>query len=177
MKKKFTLIVLCLVLSQQIYSQQTESQDERKTTFGVKLGYNSTNYVSAALNSVPYGGFFAETRLNNNWHLQNGILFSYDGITYLEVPVLLKYKVTDSFGVVFGPRLDFNLSKENEMTPQVTYNLLLPSIEGGFQFDITNRLFMETKISYTIIRPFENNSPHYTPPHRSNVRFGVGYRF
>lgn len=56
MKKLFTLILLCVIPSLHIHSQETESQNERKTTYGVKLGYNSTNYVDL-FNPVPYGGF------------------------------------------------------------------------------------------------------------------------
>lgn len=163
------LLCLPLALSAQTFSEE----DKNKTTFGIKAGIDQTFVFNAdsSFDQVNYyAGFFADTRLSNKTSFQFELRYStYRQDHFIEVPLLIKYHLSDRLRLFLGPRFDFILDDK-----PLAKNFTLAA-EFGLEYDITKRLFINASMSASlenqiVIDQFNTGS-------RQNLRFGIGYKF
>ncbi len=188
--KKITFVFITTILLSFNAVAQEETDIKGTTTFGIKGGlnqsfiYNSDNSGGLSF----YGGLFAETRLSKRWSIQNELLFSQakntftpnditfvdnNDLTLFEVPIHLKYYITDKLSVFGGPKLSFLAAGNAE-------NVGL-SFEAGVQYDISKRFFLEARYSYDLFnqvttRPIAS-TPFFDESSLGLLRFGIGYKF
>jgi len=122
---------------------------------GIKAGTNISNFTGGDFSNVDkkaligfHGGAFVAFLLGSNLALQPEVLFSTQGakfkqagntqdykISYINVPVLLKYKFTGGFYLEAGPQVGFKVSEDIPNTTIKTFakNLDL-SVAGGLGY-------------------------------------------
>lgn len=119
--------VLLLALATTALSLTSKTQDDAKTTFGVRAGVNFTNITGDDQDNKMKAGFNiganAEIPVASEFYLQPGLLFTTKGakadegdgklnLSYLEVPINFLYKPTLGDGKLllgFGPYVGFGI--------------------------------------------------------------------
>ncbi|PKP18688.1 MAG: hypothetical protein CVU07_01420 [Bacteroidetes bacterium HGW-Bacteroidetes-23] len=184
---KINLLFVVLFLSTIAFSQ---SDDVSKTTYGVRAGLNMTD-LKIQSNIFPnnngdgtyatttiYGSFFANFKLNNKLNLQPelGLTFS-DDLIFVEVPLFLNYDFSNKFIGFIGPKYSY-LTNENYNNALFSTRSSF-SIDLGLRYNLTSKLFLDASYSMplttqkqTYFTPF--NTVEYS---RTEIRFGLGYRF
>ena len=106
------------------------AQDMENMSFGVKGGLNVssvTNTDQDGVNSKSligfHVGFFSEFMISDNFAIQPELLYSAQGVKlesdgdngdvkldYINIPVMAKYYVANTFSLEFGPQIGFLVS-------------------------------------------------------------------
>ncbi|TVQ46267.1 MAG: PorT family protein [Saprospirales bacterium] len=179
--------VLFFLLSFSI--DDTSAQSEKSTYFGFKgglnhsdiVGVNNFNEYTGYLGYELYAAFFADTKINDRWHFQNELLFSWtDEYHFIEVPLHIKYKVFEKWFLFVGPKLDFLLDNSNDggyFEAYYRFQNFGVSVDTGIQYYFGSRFLAEGRFS----RGF---SPHVNDllldiyeGKRNTYRLGLGVIF
>lgn len=171
------LLLLCFSMSMAI------AQREHATYFGFKGGLNrsvinghepngtSTGYIGVEM----YASFFADSRLNDRWRLENEILFSFtDEYFFIEIPLHIKYQVLKKTYILAGPKLDMIVNPDDEM---YDFNNFGVSIDVGAQYEITKRFFTEFRYSQGLMSQVNDRGLDIYDGKRNTLRLGIGMRF
>jgi hypothetical protein len=180
---KKTLFIVALLSSFLSFSQTI-----KKTTFGIKAGLNFSDVVGVEsdgdktgyVGTEIYGSLFVDTELNENWNLENELLFSYtDDYHFLEIPVHLKYKFLKNWNFLFGPKIDFILDNDNDPFESSSYRFknFGVSIEVGTQYYISKRLFAELRYSKGLTQQIDDLVFDINKGKRNTLRIGIGIKF
>lgn len=130
MKKSMVFIFLLFTLS--FYGQTDDTATPSRFSFGVSGGVNFSNLIqSDGGTQNPITGFhfmgFGEFRFNDKFSIQPGVAYSRQGaetdeiyvpefdtttkfkmtLDYVNVPILMKYRIVKGFGVEAGPQIGF----------------------------------------------------------------------
>lgn len=187
MRQFFFLFLLFLV-----YSTYSQTEDPRNTTFGFRLGINSSTLsIEPHMNTnnndfgagkygttTLYGSFFSNFKITPKLSLQPELGLTYsDDLFFVEVPLFLNYDFSNKFTGFIGPKYSY-LTNAN-------YNNALFStrssfaLDLGLRYNITPKWFLDASYSLhltsqkqTYFTPF-NTIEYY----RSEFRIGIGYRF
>lgn len=136
MNKKIFVFLLAVTfgVSGVLHAQDDSEEKSCECGFGVKAGLNAyglggeSNLTSTKL--AYHGGGYADIKLNESFSLKPEVLYSVQGVgmkedslseytlTYINVPVQLKFKLVDGFSFVTGPQFGLligkNIPKEEE---------------------------------------------------------------
>ena len=168
----------------------------------VKAGVNFSNLDEDEMDYESKTGFnvglFVEFELSDTFMIQPELLFSTQGArleeggaefkintTFINIPVLVKYKAAESFYIEAGPQIGFLSKAEQELTyggekytedvkddaksTEFAFNL-------GISVDLMEELFLGGR--YTIgLSDLNDMSDDSTEIKSSNISFFVGYRF
>lgn len=170
-------------------AQETEPTENGKTTFGIKGGINQflLSEENSSANLGFYLGLFSETKLSKKWSIQNELIYTQNtevlmntedalnpestrNLSFFEVPVHLKYSLTDKLSLFAGPKLVF-LAEGNANTVGL-------AADAGVQYDFSKKLFLELRYSKDLFTQKRSNSG-FTNPDSSldQLRLGVGFKF
>lgn len=194
--------------------------------FGVKAGLNISNvtgdyqneFDAKSLIGLQIGGF-AEIGISDKLAFQPELLYSMQGaktefsesfegfsasgestlkLNYLNVPLLLKYKLADKFSILAGPQVGLLMSAEQEFTFTETfdgetfsesgtedvkenYESILLSFNVGASYSITDNIFVDARYNLGLSnllkdQTFEGET--FSLDGSMNVlQFSVGYKF
>ena len=204
MKKVLLIAVIALLSLSNVNAQDVK--------FGAKTGLNLSNYMGDVENSETKIGFnigaFVEIGLSDKFTFQPELLFSTQGAksedsegsdsfeqtikaNYLNVPLMLKYAVSDKFALEFGPQIGFLLSANREGTQTFDGNTDIinedfkdsfKSIDFGLNFgasfDIVENIFIGARYNLGLanILDFEDMDSD-DKAQNSVFSISVGYRF
>ena len=204
MKKVLLIAVIALLSLSNVNAQDVK--------FGAKTGLNLSNYTGDVENSETKIGFnigaFVEIGLSDKFTFQPELLFSTQGAksedsegsdsfeqtikaNYLNVPLMLKYAVSDKFALEFGPQIGFLLSANREGTQTFDGNTDIinedfkdsfKSIDFGLNFgasfDIVENIFIGARYNLGLanILDFEDMDSD-DKAQNSVFSISVGYRF
>jgi hypothetical protein len=138
--KKLVFIPL-IVISTSLFAQ--------KFQIGIKGGVNVSNFVGSSFNNVDkkaligfHGGGFLNLLFGDNFSIQPEAVFSSQGakftnagtsqnvkVSYLSIPVLLKFRTDGGFYVEAGPQVSFKLS---ENVPNQSVNNFAKNLDLAF---------------------------------------------
>jgi len=166
---------------------KTNAQNEKKTIFGFKGGYNKSIVDAKELNGTEsgyigyelYGGFFADTELNKNFNLENELLFSYtDDYHFIEIPIHLKYRIKRKWFIMLGPKLDFIADNDNDDF-EAGYRFKNFGVSGelGIQYHFSKRFFVETRYSRSFTSQIDDLALDFYGGKRHTFRIGLGIKF
>jgi hypothetical protein len=147
-----------------------------------------------------YGGVQLQTHLGGKFYLQNELLVSStDDIYFLEVPVLLKYKFSDTLYGLGGIRGSMALNDQEKYNEKEFeyyggyegYDYFLTDFYGikfsadlGVQHFISKKLFIEGTFSFGLFKSMsllyrvnETGYTEYTHTRIHRVKAGIGYVF
>ena len=173
-----------------------------QATFGAKAGVNFSNLDEDEMDYESKTGYnvglFVEFELSDTFMIQPELLFSTQGArleeggaefkintTFINIPVLVKYKAAESFYIEAGPQIGFLSKAEQELTyggetytedvkddaksTEFAFNL-------GISVDLMEELFLGGR--YTIgLSDLNDMSDDSTEIKSSNISLFVGYRF
>ena len=172
----FTTLLVCFISFTN--AQDSTSVDNNKFNFGLRHGYSLSN-ISNSYNSVSetslFIGAFFETKLSDKLSLQ--IETNYSRSSLLEIPLLLKYRITNKFQLYSGPQLDLSLGNNNRNGFEDEN--FGASLIFGLQYNMSKHWFVEARYTYGISDQFIFNEFSTIPSFGNKQSFGVGlgYKF
>lgn len=186
--KQFVLVLSLLattICQGQLNSADSQQGLYRTTEFGFKTGFNRsqisgkdsdqkrTGYIGGEL----YAGFFSETTLNKRLSLASELLFSWtDDYHFVEIPLLLKYRVAKRWSLFAGPKLELLVDNDNNDDRYQFNNAGVPA-EGGLQFRFGRSFIAEVRHSRSFIRQVDDFFLDINGGRRNTTRIGIGIMF
>ncbi len=174
----FTFITVFLISTFISSAQDEIITSKNKFHFGIRHGYSelniSNNYTSRGRTSV-YAGLFLSKSLSEKFSLQ--LEANYSQSVLLDIPLLLKYKLTNKFDLFTGPQL--NLSIDNGSLRGFEDEKYGSSFLLGAQYNINSHWFIDARYTYGLTDQFlidvYDETPHYGS--KNSFNFGIGYKF
>ncbi|AWA29997.1 hypothetical protein HYN48_07860 [Flavobacterium magnum] len=154
------------------------AQDSDGMRFGAKAGFASLSSkvkvagVSAnGSDSGFFGGLFAEFPISESFGFKPELLYVAVGdVNQIQLPLHLKYDVTEGFGLFTGPNLGFITGAEDG-TKSFNYG-----IDLGASYDITEEIVADARYNIGLANLVENGDSDNSIK-LSGFYIGVGYRF
>jgi opacity protein-like surface antigen len=172
----FTTLLICFISF--ATAQDSTNVDNKNFQFGLRHGYSLSD-ISDGYNVLSetnlYVGAFFETKLSKRLSLQ--LETNYSRSALLEIPLLLKYKITDKFQLYAGPQLDLSLGNNNRNGFEDED--FGASLVFGLQYNMSKHWFVEARYTYGISDQFIFNEFSTVPSFGNKQSFGVGlgYKF
>ena len=175
---KKSLVVIALIFSVAV----TFAQDN---VFGVRAGYNVTNLDFSP--EVPSGvenahrngfaiGFLAEYSLSDKFSVSPEIQFSAEGakdkelrLDYLQMPILLNYKITRKIALGVGPQISLKAHDYEDGLQNFVYSGI-----AGLTYMITDEIFVDARFSYGLTNIFDSEVG--LDAINKNLQFGFGIK-
>ncbi|TXD52860.1 MULTISPECIES: porin family protein [unclassified Polaribacter] len=205
MKKVLLIAVIALLSLSNVNAQDVK--------FGAKTGLNFSNFtgdVEDAKTKIGFNiGAFVEIGLSDKFTFQPELLFSTQGAksedsegsdsfeqtikaNYLNVPLMLKYAVSDKFALEFGPQIGFLLSADAETTGNIegesisvevdvkdSFKSIDFGLNFGASFDIVENVFIGARYNLGLSNIIDSEDMDSDDEKAQNSVFSVsvGYRF
>ena len=153
MKKNIkSLIGISLLVMISVSNLSAQSKEQRNI-FGIMGGgvvSRISNYDGETLFGLT-GGLYWETRLSRRFSLMSNILYSQRGelgkdnlngirLSYINMPIMVKFDLTDRFGISSGINSDMLLSVVADDLIKDDFKKTDWGIPIGMSYDITNHL-------------------------------------
>lgn len=192
-KRLFLLIFGTFLTTFVAFSQANKKEEGIK--LGFKKGLNVSNFMSNDIekNKVRtsiHFGFLSEIIISEEVSFQPELLYSGQGYVgadtkqkynYINIPLLLKYYVTDNFTVDAGPQVGClikSYSRGNLGNTDINnQNFLDFGINLGFGYELKNNIFFQTRYNLGLININAANNKETLSYSNSVFQFSVGYLF
>lgn len=195
MKINLLFLTLCgtFFLTTVAFPQATKKEEGIK--LGFKTGLNVSNFMSNDIenNTVRtsiHFGFLSEIIVSDEVSFQPELLYSGQGFVgadtkqkfnYINIPLLLKYYVTDNFTAEAGPQVGFlikSYSRGNLGNTNIKdQNFLDFGVNLGLGYELKNNIFFQTRFNLGLVNintASNNDTMNYT---NSVFQLSVGYMF
>ena len=174
--KKILLLTVLLNLSFYGFSQDVK--------YGVRGGYtishidfdDSPTMDNKHRNSM-YIGFLVNISLSKTLAVMPELQFSGEGakaeslqLDYIQLPILLKYKIGKNFHAGIGPQIGLKVHKYEDGIRNLAYSAV-----AGVEYRINYAIFADLRYNYGISNVFDEKLG-ITAKNR-NIQLGVGYKF
>ena len=175
MKTKTLVLLIFILASLSIYSQG-------KIRLGAKLGANFTGFhTGESIYTGKIGlsfGAMAEYKLSEKFFIQTELLYNKKGdniytaasvleydakLSYIDVPVQIKYQFIKKVSFDLGVQTGFLINKEFEIDDN-TVNIVNPtntldfSANFGFSFRIKENYILQTRYNFGLTDVFKNSN-------------------
>jgi len=175
--KKIILLTIALGFSFYGFSQGTK--------YGVRIGLNISNLdfdgVPIDRNLHRNGfviGFFGEFEFTKTFSVMPELQFSAEGakldalrLEYLQVPILLKFRLSEKFNIGFGPQVGLKIYEHEDGIKNFAFSGV-----GGLEFKLTHVLFLDARYTYGFTNIFDENLIS-ADAKNTNIQLGFGYKF
>lgn len=189
--KKYLLFALLLAASTTGFSQTFD--------FGVKAGMNISNFTGGNVDNVKastligyHAGAFIGLYVGHNFSIDPEVMFSTQGakiddhntgkvdykLTYINVPVLVKYRFNGGFYLEAGPQVGFNIHEDvNGNSADFAKNTLLCAT-GGLGFHSKMGLGIGARYSVGLSKVGDYDISNTHPDWKNNfIQFSIFYTF
>ena len=179
----FTTVVFFIISS-------SNAQDKKDMSFGIKAGLNIatvTNVDNSKVLAGIQGGVFGEFMISDKFAIQPEVLFSAQGVKsegmelkldYINIPVLAKYYVADSFSLELGPQIGFLVSAKAEGEDvKEFFKTTDVSVDFGANYDFTKNFMFGVRYNLGLLRIQESLDPGESESKNSVFQIAVGYKF
>lgn len=178
------------------------AQKKGDVSFGVKGGLNVSTIGGDHRNDFDakagfHVGVLAEIAIAKKFAIQPEIVFSTQGakgyysydyrrynsatlrLNYINVPVLVKYSITNQFSVEGGPQVGFNVSsKVKTSNGKYDANAISTAdlaLTAGVTYRLKNNVFFSARHNFGVTNIYKNS---YGGTARNNtLQLSVGYKF
>lgn len=148
--------------------------------FGVKAGLNNTDFtagIHADSQISFYIGGLVDVTMSDRFHIQPELMYSSEGaddnaVSYLRLPVMVKYYVMDGFSLQVGPELAFKIGADGyfaEKTKSLDFGLGL-----GAGYELETGLFFDARYNYGLANISDFDLVDFG---NKGLQLGLGYRF
>ncbi|MEM9000100.1 MAG: porin family protein [Bacteroidota bacterium] len=156
--------------------------------FGVKAGANFSNlkvstdgFGSGSPDGATsiYVGALVDFKLSDKFRLQPEALYSIEGaddadITYVDLPVMLKYYVVEGFNIQAGPELGILVDAEGGTDGLKSTNF---SLNVGAAYDLPLGLFFDARYSFGLSDILDLTDQFGSELKTKGFQLGIGYKF
>lgn len=192
---KFRITVFLLLCFQGIMFSQNSLE------YGAKVGVNFSGFHVTSSSTTSYfgpqlGGFIRLSIIEEKLNLRADLLYSKKGgeitvrednipvyileskLNYIDIPVLIEYEfvrnLSFSPGIQIGLLVsdDLKISDSNIEIIDDRLNSFDFGLVGGFVYQVSERLFVETKYNYGLIKVFKEKRSK-----NSTISLALGYSF
>ncbi|EDP95269.1 porin family protein [Kordia algicida OT-1] len=198
MKKLLLLaFLMCsfVAFSQQPITESDASIDtndyvntDTETRYGFKAGINLSNYSGSNLDDIQDGlndarigavfGFFVDMHVAGKLRFQPELLYSAQGAKeealradYLQVPLMLKYELTEFLNIQVGPQVGVKIHEFEDNFKNFDF-----AVNGGIGIEIVENLAAEARYSLGLIDMFdEDRAPNFEGKN-AVIQLGITYR-
>lgn len=171
----FTLLLAFSITN--INAQDLNDTNPKTFEFGIRHGYTTWD---VATNDASYStihlslGVFAEANISEKFGIRLETNYSRNGL--LEIPLLLKYKITNKFEIFGGAELDFSFDSNNLFEDKQFGGALVL----GAQYNINKKWYIDARYIHGVTDQFAvfngvGGTPNFGK--RQSFNFGVGYKF
>lgn len=178
------------------------AQDKEAMSFGVKGGLNVSTITNAEEGGVNaksligfHIGFFGEFMISDKFGIQPELLYSSQGVKleyagadgdlkldYINIPIMAKYYVADSFSLEFGPQIGFITSAEaksggasEDVKDQVKSTDVSLGFGGTYYF--AQKFMLGARYNLGLTRIQEDLEPGESESKNSVFQISIGYKF
>lgn len=175
--KKNLLFVFLLLSITFTYAQEN--------LFGARVGLNVTNLdfrpevPNGVLNAHRNGfavGFVADYGISKKFSIMPEIQFSAEGakdeglrLDYIQLPVLLSYKICDKIAIGVGPQVSLKAHDYEDGFQNIVYAGI-----AGVTYMITDVFFVDARFSYGLTNVFDDSTG--LEAINKNLQFGFGLK-
>ena len=175
MKSIFTFLIF-VSLSTLTFSQET--------LFGVRAGLNisnldfepDANFRNTHRNGFFFGGF-ADILISESLGTLVELQYSAEGAKadelnadYIQMPIMLRYTIGDSFTIGAGPMVSLKTWKNEDAFSTFTFSAI-----GGLEYMITDELFVDARFSYGITNILDEETEGLDAKN-NNIQIGFGIK-
>ncbi|MEJ7779649.1 MAG: secretin and TonB N-terminal domain-containing protein [Daejeonella sp.] len=167
------------------FSNGFASRENKKITFGFKGGMNNSRIYATAsdgsksgyIGTELYGGFFADTRMTAKLSLGTELIFSFtDSYHFIELPLHLKYNLSEKWNLMAGPKLDYIADGMSDFAYD-NFKRVGISGEIGSQYQINQLFFAEVRYAYGVTPQINSQGFGFSDGYRNTLRLGLGINF
>lgn len=179
--KKIVFLSLILCISYHVQSQSVAQ-------FGVKAGANFATIdkkldigSSSRSETGFYVGAFVEFIKTLELSIRPEINYSRtsyteeDDISFLHIPLLIKYTFLDRLSVYGGPESQFLIDITNTDIKSDRYKKFILSFTAGLEIEVTSNFFIEGRYNYAISKHIEHGVNNNERLHF--IHTGLVYKF
>ncbi|AXG72008.1 outer membrane protein beta-barrel domain protein [Kordia sp. SMS9] len=194
------IILLSFLLgSFMAFSQETEKVEEEmdestyvsgdtETRYGFKAGINLSNYSGTNLEDIQEGlndsrigfvaGFFLDMHVAGKLRFQPELLYSSQGAKeealradYLQVPLMLKYELTNFLNIQVGPQIGVKIHEFEDSFKNFDFG-----VNGGIGVTILENVAIEARYNLGLADMFdEDRAPNFEGKN-AVIQIGLTYR-
>ncbi len=182
MKKLFLVCMVCLIGG---------TVSAQGLDFGLKVGVNFATLSDVSEAETKTGfvvGAFAGAKLGDKFGIQGDLLYSQQGadfklgdvdLSYVNVPVVAKYFVTDKFNIQLGPQFGFKIDDNIKSDILEAESFDLTGVAGiGLHLPFGIRADARYNFGLTDILKSNDSDVKVTEPGKNSViTIAVGYSF
>ncbi len=183
MKKKVLCIAILLIFGTLVSSAQDAS-------FGIRVG---ANYSSISSDDIPEDledsrlgivvGFLAEYPITEKLSIQPEFQFSSLGnedealrVNYLQLPVFIKYNISEMFNVHIGPQAGIKVWEwEDNNGIEANFETFNFAAVVGFGANLTENFFVDLRYGFGVSNIIEDDITDAEGNTR-NIQLSVGYK-
>jgi len=161
---------------------------DTETRYGFKAGINISNYSGTNLNDIRDGlnnsrigavfGFFADIHLVSKLRFQPELLYSGQGAKeeslradYLQVPLMLKFDLTDFLNIQVGPQFGVKIHEFEDSFKNFDF-----AVNGGFGLEVLENVSIEARYSLGLVDMFDEERAAILEGKNAVIQVGVTYR-
>lgn len=195
--KKILLLAILFGFSTYGFSQDKEVSQVKDTVkvksnnsaskgikYGIRGGLNISNldfeettpFENKHRNSI-YFGAFACINLSKTMSLVPELQFSAEGanaeplhLDYIQVPILLRFKLNNKIHAGIGPQVGLKVHKEDDNAKNMAYSGV-----AGVEYRINYAMFVDARYTYGFANVFDDQAS--VSAKNRNVQIGIGYKF
>ncbi|WP_108868427.1 porin family protein [Aquimarina aquimarini] len=170
----------------------TFNSEAQEASYGVRIGANlssiSSDDIPENLEDSRLGivaGFLAEFPITEKWSFQPEFQYSAIGnddeslrVDYLQVPVFIKYNISDRFNVHIGPQAGIKIWEwEDNTSTETNFNTFNLAAVAGIGVNITENFFADLRYGFGISNMIDDsNIPGGAKGNTRNIQLSLGYK-
>lgn len=179
---KRLIVAACLLFSTTTFAQTFQ--------LGIKGGVNISNFTGGNFEDLDkkslvgfHAGGFVSFFFGDNFALQPEVLFSSQGakledagqkrnlkVSYVNVPVMLKYRFTGGFYLEAGPQIGFKVSEKTDNMPIDDFAKSTDlSVAGGLGFHSSSGLGIGARYTAGLSKVGDFNAAEIDPDFKNGV--------
>lgn len=186
--KKSILVLICLTfLSFEGFSQSVVKKIMGRLEFGIKGGFSYSNFTDANFDTDPLegfnGGLTMAFKINNNLLIQQDFLYSTSGakvlggplgaqdikLSYINVPILLKYRTNFGLFVEAGPQVSMKIDEKVANFNGADFAKKIDfGVAGGIGYQSKIGLGIGARYVYGIEKVLNSPIANVTPDFKNN---------
>jgi hypothetical protein len=178
------------------------AQDKKNMSFGVKGGLNVSSITKADQDGVNsksligfHAGFFGEFMISDKFAIQPEVLYSAQGVKldfdgdkgdlkldYINIPVMAKYYVADTFSLELGPQIGFLVSakaKSGGVSEDVKDQVKSTDVSLGFgaSYYFAEKFMLGARYNLGLTRVQKDLATDEAQSKNSVFQVSLGYKF
>ncbi len=185
MKKTLLCVASILILG-------TLHSFAQENSYGIRIGANlssiSSDDIPENLDDSRFGivvGFLAEYSITEKWSVQPEFQYSSKGnddetlrVDYLQLPVFIKYHITDMINIHIGPQVGLKIWEwEDNTALETNFNTFDFAAVAGIGVSITENFFADLRYGYGLSNIIDDEGiPGGIDANSTNIQLSVGYK-